>query len=547
MDLPSSSIDDHLFDIPTLASLPSLESILHEQDLTFDDASVASSTLNPHDEKPNHHFNNLHSSQPSSASFDSLLDIQTQPLDNYILKIHHQQQDANSTDESFLEIPKHKQINHGSLLKILELQTISSQLALCIERTNYGHPTTIDIVLHRLIAVGTTKSVVLLFEHKTQILKHCLNSDLSNGAVSALNFNSDGKRLLVGYACGRIQMYDCTNGKLLRNISNDIHAPATAILNIKFTHDPTIALFSDSGGSVYILQFTRHLKRGYQSKCLFSGSRGEVCTIEPLLFHHQHDLLTANTNEKLEQHPLKSMYIVALATFTKVFLLALKSPNDVKILHVHRLVGSKTTLPILKWQFIIVKISEEINCITPILVTVRDKQCTFFQIQYVRDDEIHISQLKQITVDYHIKSFCWLNARTFILFDMSERAHVIDQRSEEQLECVSLSHCQLIYNTIFFKSLATGGNVSSALAEAGQNACYQTLISNQGCVFLLGIHTLYEIHLRDWSERIDFYIENNKNQYEQALEFAYSMLVGKAKGLTGKILFVQFFFYYCKN
>ncbi len=109
-----------------------------------------------------------------------------------------------------------------------------------------------------------------------------------------------------------------------------------------------------------------------------------------------------------------------------------------------------------------------------------------------------------------------------------------DQRSEEQLECLSLSYCELIYNTIFFKSVATGGNVSSALALAGQNACYQTIISQQGCVFLLGIHTLYEIHLRDWSERIDFYIENDKNQYEQALELAYSMLVGKAKGLTGK-------------
>lgn len=53
-------------------------------------------------------------------------------------------------------------------------------------------------------------------------------------------------------------------------------------------------------------------------------------------------------------------------------------------------------------------------------------------------------------------------------------------------------------------------------------------------MFLLGNQILYEIHLRDWTERIDFYLENNKNQYEQALELAYSMLVGKAKGLTGK-------------
>ena len=115
-------------------------------------------------------------------------------MDNYILKIHHQQQDAISTDESFVDIPKHTKTNHGSLLKVLELQTISNQLTLCIERTNYGNPTTIDVVLHYLIAIGTNKSVVLLFEHQTQILKHCLNSDLSNGAVSALNFNSDVKQ-----------------------------------------------------------------------------------------------------------------------------------------------------------------------------------------------------------------------------------------------------------------------------------------------------------------------------------------------------------------
>ncbi|CAF0800337.1 unnamed protein product, partial [Adineta ricciae] len=536
-DPASSSIDDLLFDIPALTILPSLESILHEHDPTLDSISLSSSTQNQtltqYDEKPAHNLPQILSPHPSSASFDSLLDIPNQPLDNYILKIHQQQQDAASTDESFVEIPKHNQINHGSLLKVIELQTISNQLTLCIERTNYGNPTTIDVFVNRFAAIGTSKSVVLLFEHQTQILKHCLNSDISNGAVSALNFNNDATRILVGYARGRILMFDCSNGKLLRNISNDIHAPDTAILNIKFTHDPTAAIFSDSGGSVYVLQFTRTLKRGYQSKCLFSGSRGEVCTIEPLLFNRQQELLTSNTNEKIEQHPLKSMYLVALATFTKVFLLALKSQDNVKILHVQRLVGSNTTLPILKWQFIIVKISDEINCVNPVLAAVRDKHCIFFQIQHERDDEVQITQLKQITVDYSIKSFCWLNARTFILFDMSERAHVIDQRSEDQLECLPLSHCELIYNTIFFKSLATGGNVSTAFALAGQNACYQTLISNQGRIFLLGTHILYEIRLRDWSERLDYYVENGKHQYEQALELAYSMLVGKAKGLTG--------------
>lgn len=380
-DLPSSSIDDLLFDIPKLNSLPSLESILHEHDPALDSLSLASSSVHtPHANQYDDLSINLPSSQPSSTSMDSLLEISNQPLDNYILKIHHQQQDASSTDDAFVEIPRHRQIHHGSLLKIVELQSVSNQLTLCVERTNYGQPTTIDVILHRLVAIGTTKSVVLLFEQYTQTLKHCLISDVSNGAVSALNLNSDATRLLAGYARGRIQMYDCANGKLLRNINPDCHAPETAILTIKFTHDPTVALFSDSGGSVYVLQFTRHLKRDYQSKCLFSGSRGEVCTIEPLLFFHPQESLSSETNEKLEQHPLKTMFLVALATFTKVFLLALKAQANVKILHVQRLTGSNTTLPILKWQFIIVKVSDETSCVTPVLAAVRDRQCAFFQV-----------------------------------------------------------------------------------------------------------------------------------------------------------------------
>lgn len=83
--------------------------------------------------------------------------------------------------------------------------------------------------------------------------------------------------------------------------------------------------------------------------------------------------------------------------------------------------------------------------------------------------------------------------------------------------------------------METGGNVSSAFASAGENACYQTFVSNQGEIFLLSLDRIYEIHLRDWSERIDFFLKNGKNQYEEALELTYSILVGKAKGLTGKI------------
>ena len=58
-----------------------------------------------------------------------------------------------------------------------------------------------------------------------------------------------------------------------------------------------------------------------------------------------------------------------------------------------------------------------------------------------------------------------MNSRTLLLIDVNERAHVIDVRSEAELEVVELIHTQLMYQTSFYKSLATGGNVSQALVR----------------------------------------------------------------------------------
>ena len=59
-----------------------------------------------------------------------------------------------------------------------------------------------------------------------------------------------------------------------------------------------------------------------------------------------------------------------------------------------------------------------------------------------------------------------MNARTMVAIDTQERAHIIDVRSEEELEVIDLVDVQLVYSTSFYKSLATGGNVSKALVSA---------------------------------------------------------------------------------
>ncbi|CAG2222530.1 VPS8 [Mytilus edulis] len=125
----------------------------------------------------------------------------------------------------------------------------------------------------------------------------------------------------------------------------------------------------------------------------------------------------------------------------------------------------------------------------------------------------------------------WMNPRTLVAMDTKEKIHVIDVRSEEELEVIDVSEVMLVYNTSHFKSLATGGNVSQALAFAGEKACYQTIVSHNGQLFILGTKTVHLYTLRSWRERIDVLAKQNK--YQDALALALSFYEGNAKAVVG--------------
>lgn len=84
-----------------------------------------------------------------------------------------------------------------------------------------------------MIAIGTSHGLVLIFD-SGQNTRWCFGDAQKDqqGSVSSLSFNHDCTRLLVGYARGQILMYDLTNGKLLRTMT-DVHPPGTAVLHVK--------------------------------------------------------------------------------------------------------------------------------------------------------------------------------------------------------------------------------------------------------------------------------------------------------------------------
>jgi len=116
------------------------------------------------------------------------------------------------------------------------------------------------------------------------------------------------------------------------------------------------------------------------------------------------------------------------------------------------------------------------------------------------------------------------------LIDVTERAHLLDFRSEEEVEIVDLADVKLVYGSSFYKSLATGGNVSRALACAGERACYQAIVATAGQVILLGVKAIHVLILRTWLERIDVLVRHDR--YSDALSLARSFYDGTARAVV---------------
>ncbi|CAK8692883.1 unnamed protein product [Clavelina lepadiformis] len=494
-------LDADEFDIPEVET-PTLESILNESDddddplISLDD--VTDQGLNPSDNDP--------STLVSPAKNRTLPELN-------VLKNWETTSIASTDSKKKREIDADQ---HGSVLSLTKEQGLSRQMLDAMERVNAGRPTT--LAASSMFAVGTARGLVLLFD-ASQAMKFCLGSTKIGskyGSVTALTFNSDSTRILVGYAKGEILMYDITSGKLLRTIT-DAHPPGSAVLHVKFTDDPTLAVCNDSGGSVFELNFRRVMGvRSCESRCLFSGSRGEVCAIE-----------TLHLGKNVADHPFRDRHLLAMGTLSKVLVVTLRP--QIKILFSHKLAINPTCVPLLAWQLSVIRLDGNFS-VDVILMFARGDVIYFFQVKSQSWDVFNFVHLRTMNLTYKLINTCWLNHRTVLLLDIRERAHVVDVDSQTNLETKPLDHINLVYNSATFKSIATGGNVSQALAMIGEHACYQSMIPfNKGVAFL-GIEAVFTSTINTWRERINIALRSG---HQQALKLALTFYDGSAKAIVG--------------
>ncbi|KFW80538.1 Vacuolar protein sorting-associated protein 8, partial [Manacus vitellinus] len=481
-------IDDKEFDIPQVDTPPTLESILNETD----DEEESFILEDPFP---------LNVDNTDAHSYDTLSSLVL------VLKLFPHSKHLKKKLPDSLSL-------HGSVIRLSLLKGISAQIVSAADKVDAGLPTA--IAASNLIAVGTSHGLALIFD-QNQALRLCLGSTAVGaqyGAISALSINNDCSRLLCGFAKGQITMWDLASGKLLRSIT-DAHPPGTAILHIKFTDDPTLAICNDSGGSVFELSFKRVMGvRTCESRCLFSGSKGEVCCIEPL--HAKVDL---------RDHPITQYSLLAMASLTKILVIGLKPSLKVWMTFPSGRMDP-SSVPLLAWHFVAVQSS-----VNPMLAFCRGDVVHFLLVK--RDDTgaIHVTKQRQLHLHYDLINFTWINSRTAVLLDSVEKLHVIDRQTQEELETIEIPEVQLVYNSSHFKSLATGGNVSEALALVGEKACYQSISSCGGQIFYLGTKSVHVMTLRSWRERVDHLLKQER--LTDALALAWSFYEGKAKAVVG--------------
>uniref|UniRef100_A0A8C1MN87 VPS8 subunit of CORVET complex n=1 Tax=Cyprinus carpio TaxID=7962 RepID=A0A8C1MN87_CYPCA len=463
------AIDDKEFDIPQVDTPPTLESILNEPE-DEDEPFILEDTCILNTENID-----AHSCETSSlASSDSGDPVET-----------------NATV-------------HGSVLRRNVLKGISAQMVSAADKVDAGLPTAITV--SNVIAVGTSHGLALVFD-QNQALRLCLGTTATGaeyGAVSALSINHDCTRLLCGFAKGQITMWDLANGKLLRTIT-DAHPPGTAILHVKFTDHPALAVCNDSGGSVFELSFRRVMgMRTCESRCLFSGSKGEVCCVEPL-----------HAGPELKDHPITHYSLLAMASLTKILLIGLKPSLKVWMTFPY----GKTdpaSVPLLAWQFVAAQ-----KTINPVLAFCRGNTIHFLLVKKDESGTIHVIKQRQLQLNCDFISLSWINPRTLVLMDSTEKLRVVDRPSQEELETVDMAELQLVYNSSHFKLLAL----------VGEKTCYQSVCSYAGQIMYLGTKSVHIMTLRNWHERVDHLLKQEK--FMEALSLAWSFHEGTAKAVLG--------------
>ncbi|XP_037068487.1 vacuolar protein sorting-associated protein 8 homolog [Pollicipes pollicipes] len=191
--------------------------------------------------------------------------------------------------------------------------------------------------------------------------------------------------------------------------------------------------------------------------------------------------------------------LVAMATMSKVIVVSVRP--QLRVLFTHPLEAGPLHVPLLDWQFVVIRVSSGVNMVDPVLTFARKSTVYFYQV-CCPAERVKFVPLQWVEFPFFVQNLHWISSRTLALIDGQEKLHLWDVRGQQQLEAV-----------------------------AGEKACFESCAVSSGQLLLLGTRGVHVVTLRTWLERLESHVR--AGEFAAALRLAWGMYTEQSPAATG--------------
>ncbi|OQR91809.1 vacuolar protein sorting-associated protein 8 [Achlya hypogyna] len=422
------------------------------------------------------------------------------------MRVHQQalklRKETNTLDKMKIALQlKQKQSTGGSgVVKVEPMQTISKQLAKNAEFRENGPGSPTVVAIHpKFIAIGTSKSLVLVFDH-FQNIRHVLrntNMDASHdpytdGAVTAIDVSPGSDFLVCGYQSGRIVLWDMLKGTSLKVVADAHDCPVVSLLFMK-DQKPCI-LSVDANGMANKINFSKMMGYVYvvDTDPIYDGSAGKILSVA---------ILPQSAGHAKVAHITDTYCLAAISTDKVTFLVAIEP--EVRILHRWFKPDGLTAdnLPSLAFAWVALPGGARTDPPTPMLARGWGKHVQFLEILFqprhvhAKDGWPTFAETNHMSTTSDVVATQWLGDHVVMYLTYQDELCVYDTMSRQELEIVDVSAMGLVYASY-------RGNNGRSFANSFR-ACNEML-------YLLGLKELQTARVQPWTQRIDALIEDGE-------------------------------------
>nr|CCA20847.1 vacuolar protein sortingassociated protein 8 putati [Albugo laibachii Nc14] len=378
-----------------------------------------------------------------------------------------------------------------NVVKVESMETISRQLFKNWDMKENGPGSPTVIAIHsKFIAIGTSRSLVLVFDH-FQNIRQVLGTTAdaqSDGPVTAIDVSPGSDYLVCGYQSGRVVLWDMIKGSPLKADSESYDSP---IVCLRFLKDQKPLLLSiDYNGLVNRVSFSKMMGMVFVVDVdpIYDASAGKILAVSILPQSAPGNTKATSIMDQCCLAALSSdkvTYIVAIEPEVKI-LYRWARPADIS--------DDDPVLPSLAFAWISFPGSK--RSVAPVLARAWGKHVEFMEA--ILSDGGNSSQGRHgwtsfekydaVECLHDIVAIQWLGDQVVVHLNTKDELCVYDVMSKQELEIVDVSALELVFASYRGKNARSFSN------------------SFRGCdsiLYLLGLKELQTARVQPWTQLVD--------------------------------------------